>query len=78
MIDCGIKEINLKAHSGIAAWFAFNTKRTHRALAKRTPMAVWREGTSGVLTDDAMDIMDNAKSVVYVPHDGNINSSLLP
>jgi len=44
-----------EAHSGIAAWFAFyNTRRPHQALGNRTPMAVWREGTSGELTDNAV------------------------
>ena len=44
-----------EAHSGIAAWFAFyNTGRPHQALGNRTPMAVWREGTTGPLGEKVM------------------------
>src|SRR5262249_46279471 len=47
--------INLKgyadgreAHAGIACWIAFcNRQRLHQALGNGTPMAVWREGTTG-------------------------------
>ena len=57
-----------EAHGGIAAWFAFyNTKRPHQGLDHRTPMAVWREGTSGALTDNAVDMMDNARALPTCP-----------
>ena len=45
-----------EARGGIAAWFAFyNTKRPHQGLDNRTSMAVWREGTTGALADNAVD-----------------------
>ncbi len=57
-----------EAHGGIAAWFAFyNTKRPHQGLDNRTPMAVWREGTTGALTDNAVDMMDNARALPTCP-----------
>ena len=37
-----------EAHAGIACWIAFcNRQRSHQALGNGTPMAVWREGTTG-------------------------------
>ena len=58
-----------EAYSGIAAWFAFyNTGRPHQALGNRTPMAVWREGTTGSLGDKAVDMMDNARALPTCPH----------
>jgi putative transposase len=57
-----------EAHGGIAAWFAFyNTKRPHQGLDHRTPMAVWREGRSGALTDNAVDMLDNARALPTCP-----------
>ena len=57
-----------EAYSGIAAWFAFyNTWRPHQALGNRTPMAVWREGTTGPLGDKAVDMMDNARPLPTCP-----------
>jgi putative transposase len=57
-----------EAYSGIAAWFAFyNTGRPHQALGNRTPMAVWREGTTGSLGDKAVDMMDNARALPTYP-----------
>jgi hypothetical protein len=56
-----------EAHSGIAAWFAFyNTRRPHPALGNKTPMAVWRERTSGPLGDKTVD-MGQRKSVAHMP-----------
>ena len=46
-----------EARAGIAAWIGFyNGRRPHQALAGRTPMAVWREGITGPLTDNAVDM----------------------
>jgi putative transposase len=57
-----------EANSGIAAWFMFyNTRRPHQALGDRTPMAVWREGTTGPLGNKAVDMMDNARALPTCP-----------
>jgi putative transposase len=46
-----------EARTGIAAWIAFyNARRPHHALASRTPMAVWREGVTGSLGENAVDM----------------------
>ena len=46
-----------EARAGIAGWVAFyNGRRPHQALAGRTPMAVWREGVSGTLAGNAVDM----------------------
>jgi putative transposase len=46
-----------EARAGIAAWISFyNGRRPHQALAGRTPMAVWREGVTGALADNAVDM----------------------
>jgi putative transposase len=43
--------------AGIAAWIAFyNGRRPHQALGNRTPMAIWREGVTGLLADNAVDM----------------------
>ena len=43
-----------EARAGIASWIAFyNTRRPHQALANRVPMAVWREGVTGLLGENA-------------------------
>jgi hypothetical protein len=55
-----------EAHGG--AWFAFyNSKRPHQGLDHRTPMAVWREGTTGAFTRNAVDMMDNARALPTCP-----------
>src|SRR5258707_612118 len=39
-----------EAKAGIASWMAFyNLQRPHQALANRTPMGVWRDGTISAL-----------------------------
>jgi putative transposase len=46
-----------EARAGIAAWIAFyNGRRPHQALDDRVPMAVWRDGISGRLAADAVDM----------------------
>jgi len=46
-----------EARAGIAGWIGFyNGRRPHQALAGRTPMAVWREGVTGALADNAVDM----------------------
>jgi putative transposase len=46
-----------EAKAGIGAWFAFyNARRPHQALGNRTPMQVWRDGTTGALGDAAVDM----------------------
>jgi putative transposase len=56
-----------EAHSGVAAWFAFyNTGRPHQGLGNRTPMAVWRQGTTGAL-GEAVDMLDNARALPTCP-----------
>jgi putative transposase len=57
-----------EAHAGIATWFAFyNTRRPHQALDNRTPIAVWRQGTTGALGEGAVDMMDNARALPTCP-----------
>jgi putative transposase len=63
-----------EARCGIGAWIAFyNTRRPHRALGNRTPMAVWRAGVSGELSE-AVDMtllvprsLDNARALPTYP-----------
>ena len=46
-----------EAKAGIASWMTFyNLQRPHQALANRTPMAAWREGTTGALDGQAVDM----------------------
>jgi len=46
-----------EAKAGIASWTAFyNHQRPHQALANRTPMAVWRDGITGALDGQAVDM----------------------
>ena len=46
-----------EARAAIAGWIGFyNGRRPHQALAGRTPMAVWREGVSGALAGNAVDM----------------------
>jgi len=63
-----------EARAGIAAWIAFyNLQRPHQALANRTPMAVWRDGTAGEI-GQAVDMallvprsLDNAGALPTYP-----------
>ena len=60
-----------EAREGISSWIAFyNNQRPHQALGYKTPMAVWREGTTGPLGEKAVNMtlrLDNAKGVVHMP-----------
>jgi putative transposase len=60
-----------EAKAGIAQWLAFyNHRRPHQALANRTPMAVWRDGTGSVLAAEAVDMtlrLDNAGALPTYP-----------
>jgi transposase InsO family protein len=51
-----------EAHAGIAYSIAYNRQRPHQALGNRTPMAVWREGTTGPLGDEGQ-----RKRVAHMP-----------
>ena len=57
-----------EAKAGIASWITFyNGRRPHQALGNRTPMAVWREGTTGALGTAAVDMMDIARALPTCP-----------
>jgi putative transposase len=57
-----------EAKAGITSWIAFyNSRRPHQALGNRTPMAVWRLGTSGPLGAAAVDMMDNVRTLPTCP-----------
>jgi putative transposase len=64
-----------EAKAGIASWMAFyNLHRPHQALANRTPMAVWRDATTGGLHGQAVDMtlalrasLDNAVALPTSP-----------
>jgi putative transposase len=60
-----------EARRGIGLWIAFyNTRRPHQALAGKTPMVVWREGTTGTLAGRAVDMtlrLDNAHALTTCP-----------
>ncbi len=60
-----------EARTGIATWIGFyNGRRPHQALAGRTPMAVWREGIAGPLSDNAVDMtlrLDDARASPTCP-----------
>ena len=48
----------------------YNGQRPHQALAGRTPMAVWREGITGPLSDNAVDMtlrLDDARALPACP-----------
>ena len=59
-----------EARAGIGDWIAFyNNRRPHQALANRTPMAVWRDGATGLL-EKAVDMtlrLDNVKTLPTCP-----------
>ena len=58
----------------LLCWITFyNRQRPHQALGYRTPMAVWREGTTGPLGDEA--VMDNARALPTCADGGSNNSS---
>jgi Integrase core domain len=53
-----------EAKAGIASWITFyNGRRRHQALGNRTPMTVWRQGTTGPFGTAAVDMLDNARSL---------------
>lgn len=60
-----------EAKAGVAAWVAFyNGRRPHMALGHRTPMVVWREGTTGCIDGSAVDMtlrLDNAGALPTCP-----------
>ena len=60
-----------EAKAGIARWIGFyNNSRPHQALGNRTPMAVWRDGVTGVLGEKAVDMtlrLDNAHALPTCP-----------
>jgi len=60
-----------EASAGIACWISFyNLQRPHQALATRTPMAVWRDGVTGALAGQAVDMtlrLDNAGALPTSP-----------
>jgi putative transposase len=46
-----------EARAGIATWIRFyNRGRPHQALGDRTPIVVWREGVTGALAGNAVDM----------------------
>ena len=46
-----------EARAGIGSWIAFyNARRPHQALGNRAPMAVWRDGVTGPLGADPVDM----------------------
>jgi putative transposase len=59
------------ARLGIGAWIDFyNLWRPHQALGNRTPMAVWRAGTTGARGATAVDMtlrLDNARALSTCP-----------
>ena len=64
-----------EARTGIGTWFAFyNARRPHQALGNRTPMQVWREGTTGAFGETTVDMtlvlrtsLDNAAALPTCP-----------
>ena len=60
-----------EARAGIASWIAFyNSRRPHQALGYKTPMSVWRLGTTGALDEKAVDMtlrLDNAGALPTCP-----------
>jgi putative transposase len=60
-----------EARAGIASWISFyNCQRPHQALGYKTPMSVWRLGTTGALEAKAVDMtprLDNACALPTCP-----------
>jgi len=60
-----------EAKAGIANWIAFyNGRRLHQALGYRAPMAMWRQGISAALGQEAVDMplrLDNALALPTCP-----------
>ena len=57
-----------EAKAGIASWIDFyNAGRPHQTLGDKTPLTVWRDGTSGPVGDRAVDMMDNANALPTCP-----------
>ena len=60
-----------EARAGIGEWIAFyNERRLHQALGYRAPMAMWRQGISAVLGQEAVDMplrLDNALALPTCP-----------
>lgn len=57
-----------EARAGIASWITFyNGRRPHQALGDRPPMQLWRDGVTGPIGNNAMDMMDNARALPTCP-----------
>jgi len=60
-----------EARAGIASWIAFyNNRRPHQGLGYKTPMSVWRLGTTCALDEKAVDMtlrLDNASALPTCP-----------
>ena len=58
-----------EARAGIASWIAFyNSRRPHQALGYKTPMSVWRLGTTLPLDEKDMTLrLDNAGALPTCP-----------
>ena len=60
-----------EARAGIASWIDFyNNRRPHQGLGYKTPMSVWRLGTTGALDEKAVDMtlrLDNASALPTCP-----------
>jgi putative transposase len=60
-----------EARAGIAAWIGFyNGRRPHQALGGQTPMATWRQGVTGSLGENAVDMtlrLDDARASPTCP-----------
>jgi putative transposase len=60
-----------EARAGIASWIAFyNSRRPHQGLGYKTPMSVWRLGTTDASSAGAVDMtlrLDNAGALPTCP-----------
>ena len=60
-----------EARAGIASWIAFyNDRRPHQGLGYKTPMSVWRLGTTDASSAGAVDMtlrLDNAGALPTSP-----------
>jgi putative transposase len=57
-----------EARAGIVSWLAlYNGRRPHQALGDRPPMAVWRDGVTGPIGKNAVDMMNNARALPTGP-----------